>query len=47
MVIDIKHQHGSDGGYKRGDGIRIESSYPYVVYLQLDVNDPSMRWRKT
>jgi hypothetical protein len=38
--VDIEHQYGSDGDYERGDGVRIESSYPYVVNLQLDVNEP-------
>lgn len=38
--VDIEHQYGSDGDYERGDGIWIESSYPYVVNIQLDVNEP-------
>lgn len=38
--VYIEHQYGSDGDYRRGDGVRIESSYPYVVNLQLDVNEP-------
>lgn len=36
----IEHQYGSDGDYRRGNGVRFEISYPYVVNLQLDVNEP-------
>ncbi|MFC0299550.1 hypothetical protein ACFFIS_01705 [Virgibacillus soli] len=38
--VDIEHQYGSDGDYKRGDGIRIDSSYPFQVPLILDINYP-------
>ncbi|MGH1273999.1 hypothetical protein ACQVWA_11135 [Bacillus cereus] len=38
--IDVEHQYGSDGDYRRGDGIRFDSSYPYSVLLSLDINDP-------
>jgi hypothetical protein len=38
--IDIEHQYGSDGDFRRGDGARTESSYPYEVNLQINVGHP-------
>jgi Predicted pPIWI-associating nuclease len=38
--IDVEHQYGSDGDYRRGDGVRIESSYPFEVSTSVDVNYP-------
>lgn len=38
--VDVEHQYGSDGDFKRGDGVRIESSYPFYISLILGVSDP-------
>src|SRR5699024_9478150 len=38
--VDIEHQYGSNGDYKRGDGVRIDSSYPFQVSLILDIDHP-------
>ncbi|RXY98547.1 hypothetical protein [Fictibacillus sp. S7] len=38
--IDVEHQYGSDGDYRRGDGVRVGSSYPYQVQTTVDVNYP-------
>jgi hypothetical protein len=38
--VEIEHQYGSDGDYRRGDGVRFESSYPFRVSLVLDINYP-------
>lgn len=38
--VHIEHQFGSDGDYRRGNGVRFERTYPFVINLQLDVNDP-------
>ncbi|PFZ10354.1 hypothetical protein COL60_10675 [Bacillus pseudomycoides] len=38
--VDVEHQYGSDGDFRRGDGIRLDSSYPFSISLVLDVNEP-------
>lgn len=38
--VEIEHQYGSDGDFRRGDGVRFESSYPFSVSLVLDINYP-------
>ncbi len=38
--VDIKHQYGSDGDLRRGDGAEFEDSYPFVINLQVSVIDP-------
>lgn len=38
--VDIEHQYGSDGDYRRGDGLRMEDSYPFNISLKIDVETP-------
>lgn len=38
--VDVEHQYGSDGDFRRGDGVRFENSYPFYISLVLDINDP-------
>ncbi|SEM12438.1 hypothetical protein SAMN04487786_1078 [Paenisporosarcina quisquiliarum] len=38
--VDVKHQYGSDGDFRRGDGVHYENSYPLSLSLILDVDDP-------
>lgn len=38
--VDIHHQYGSDGDFRRGNGVRNESSYPLYLTIKLDIDDP-------
>lgn len=39
--IEVEHQFGSDGDYKRGDGLRYNASYPYNIKLKINI--PSIK----
>ncbi|MYL47673.1 hypothetical protein GLV94_18700 [Virgibacillus halodenitrificans] len=39
-TVEVEHQYGSDGDFKRGDGVRFENSYPFQLSLILDINYP-------
>jgi hypothetical protein len=38
--IEIVHQYGSDMDYEHDDGLRMESSYPFSIYLEVGVENP-------
>jgi hypothetical protein len=38
--VDIEHQFGSDSDFRRGDGARIESSYPLKFSITLETDYP-------
>ncbi|WP_197084382.1 hypothetical protein [Rossellomorea marisflavi] len=38
--VVVEHQYGSNGDYSRGDGARMESSYPMIVSISIDVRYP-------
>lgn len=38
--IGIEHQYGSNGDFKRGDGIRVESYYPFKIQIILQTQNP-------
>ncbi|MCF8890428.1 hypothetical protein [Priestia megaterium] len=38
--VDVEHQFGSDGDFRRGDGARIESSYHLSFSITLDIAHP-------
>lgn len=38
--VDVHHQYGSDGDFRRGDGVCNESSYPLSLSIKLDIDDP-------
>ncbi|MFB4475475.1 MULTISPECIES: hypothetical protein [Bacillaceae] len=38
--VEVEHQYGSDGDYKRGDGVRIENSYPFQAIIEIDTHYP-------
>ncbi len=38
--VDVEHQYGSDGDFRRGDGLRFENSYSFNTSLVLNVDDP-------
>jgi len=38
--VDVKHQYGSDGDFRRGDGVRFEESYPLKVTISIDIDTP-------
>lgn len=35
--IEVEHQFGSDGDYRRGDGLRYNVSYPYSIKLKINI----------
>lgn len=39
--IGVEHQFGSDGDYKRGDGLRYDASYPYKIEFKIKI--PSIK----
>jgi hypothetical protein len=38
--VDVHHQYGSDSDFRKGDGLRMEDSYPFKVSLAIDVETP-------
>jgi Predicted pPIWI-associating nuclease len=38
--VEVEHQYGSDGDFRRGNGVRVTSSYPFSLSLVLDINYP-------
>ena len=38
--VYVVHQYGSDRDYIKGDGLRMESSYPFKISLKIDVETP-------
>lgn len=35
--INVEHQYGSDGDYRRGDGLRYNASYPYEMTIKVEI----------
>lgn len=38
--VYVEHQYGSDGDYRRGDGLMIKDSYPFSGLINVDVKTP-------
>jgi len=38
--MDCELQYGSDGDYERGDGLRVDHSYPLTCNVVAETSDP-------